>query len=51
MDPFNIRIEPDWNVNSILRFIAVPFGIIRIEPDWNVNLYESSVYQANVTLE
>ena len=32
-----IRIEPDWNVNSSASQMSIKYSSIRIEPDWNVN--------------
>ena len=31
-----IRIEPDWNVKSLLKVLICTAVYIRIEPDWNV---------------
>ena len=32
-----IRIEPDWNVNTLKALLPAVSPLIRIEPDWNVN--------------
>ena len=48
---YQIRIEPDWNVNwrDIAKYSHK--GRIRIEPDWNVNSFFANSYSSFAPLE
>ena len=34
-----IKVEPYWNVNSVLNLAAAGGMDIKVEPYWNVNSY------------